>query len=66
MINDAKSRRDIFKHFVDEWADQKDDMTELDDAIWKAGAYNGSGLKQMKDAKGKIKGTGFPFEPSQF
>jgi hypothetical protein len=66
MLNDAKSRKQIFKDFVEEWAADRDDMTDLNEAIWKAGSYKDSALEKMKNTRGKIKGTAFPFEPSEF
>jgi hypothetical protein len=65
MMNDAKSRKEVYKRFVDEWANGRDDMKEFDDAIFD-GSLKGSALAKMRHTRGDIKNTAFPFEPTNY
>lgn len=67
MFGDSASKtpKEYYKQIIDEWAKDRDDMTEMNNAILD-GSFKGSALEKMKNAKGKIKGTRFPFEPESF
>jgi hypothetical protein len=65
MINDDKTRRQVYNDIVNEWANRRDDMDEFNDAIFD-GSLKGSALAKMRSARGKIHGTAFPFEPESY